>query len=173
MYKSLLPETLFFVISFSSTTSPPYTRKLCVKVYFIYNQSIMKPHTINNRIKYVAGTLALSGMLVIGGCDSNSNNSGTDDEYPTRTESGDHGLGQPSRDNVSRENVNTRVHDDNGEDREVESNKEDRDANEVINERQRTQQRGNLERANEDTLNGQYQPLDNRDKQVDNSERDQ
>lgn len=124
----------------------------------------MKTHTIKNRIKYVAGTLALSGMLLVGGCDSDSkhNEQGTDSEYPTRTDGQDNGLGQPTRDNVSRENVNTRVYDDNGEGRTVESNEENRDANEVIDERQETQQTGNLERANEDTLtNEQRNRLNN------------
>lgn len=130
--------------------------------------------TIKNGIKYFTGTLAISGMLLLGGCDNtNRNEQGTNDDYPTRTESEDREIGQPSRDNLSRENVNTRVYDDNGEGREVEANEDERDANEVINERQRTQQRGNLERANEDTLDGQYQPLDDRDQQADTTATDQ
>lgn len=130
--------------------------------------------TIKNGIKYFTGTLAISGMLLLGGCDNtNRNEQGTDDDYPTRTEGEDREIGQPSRDNLSRENVNTRVYDDNGEGREVEANEDERDANEVINERQRTQQRGNLERANEDTLDGQYQPLDDRDQQADTTATDQ
>lgn len=117
----------------------------------------MKISTINNRMKYFAGTLAISGMLVLGGCDNSSNTSTTETEEgdPTGANGSDNGLGQPTRDNVSRENVNTRVYDDNGEGREVEANENKEDANEVIDERQETQQRGNLERANEDTLNNQ------------------
>lgn len=119
----------------------------------------MKTHTIKNRIKYVAGTLALSGMLLVGGCGTDGNNSeqGTDSEYPTRTDGDNGGLGQPTRDNVSRENVNTRVYDDNGENRTVESNEEERDASEVIDERQETMQDGKLERASEDSLNNEQQ----------------
>lgn len=119
----------------------------------------MKNIHIKNGIKYIAGTLAVSGMLLVGGCDSNNNRSeqGTDSEYPTRTDGENNELGQPSRDNMSRENVNTRLYDDNGEEREVEANEDVTSANEVIDERQETQQRGNLERAEEDTLNNQNQ----------------
>lgn len=102
-------------------------------------------------MKYFAGTLAISGMLVLGGCDNSSNSTGgeTEDDYPTGANGSDNGLGQPTRDNVNRE------HETGIYDADESENEYSDDANKVIDERQETQQDGNLERAEGDTLNNQ------------------
>lgn len=103
-------------------------------------------------MKYFAGTLAISGMLVLGGCDNSSNTSSgeTEEGYPTGANGSDNGLGQPTRDNVNRDDVNPDAFDG-----DESGNEYSDDANEVIDERQETQQDGSLERSEGDTLNNQ------------------
>lgn len=120
----------------------------------------MKSLNIKNQLKYFVGALAASGMLLFAGCDGNNNRTNNEQlgtEEDTRVGGDENQVGQPTRDNLSRENVNTEIYDE-----PVEGAKED--ANESIDERQETQQRGSEERANQDTLtepNQQQSPRNN------------
>lgn len=58
----------------------------------------MKKPIIKNWIKYFTGTLAVSGMLLVGGCDNNTN-----DQQDNTTETAENEVGQPTRDNVSQD----------------------------------------------------------------------
>jgi hypothetical protein len=117
----------------------------------------MKIISLKNGLKYFAGTLALTGMLLTTGCNNNERETATED--PTQVRGEENQVGQPTRDNLSRENVNTEIN-------EGEAEEGAEDANRIIDERQETQQRGNIERANPDTLEQQNQQHNRRGNQA-------
>lgn len=62
----------------------------------------MKKPIIKNWIRYFTVTLAVSGMLAIGGCDNNTTDQ-QDTDYTTEVETAENEVGQPTRENVSQE----------------------------------------------------------------------
>lgn len=122
----------------------------------------MKTSRIKNWIKYFAGTLAVSGMLAIGGCDNNT----TDQQktnYENEVEAAENEIGDPNRDNVNQEiDADTYdTEDASGQPARTEG-QEANETNTTENQRQQDQQdttrrqNGNLERTEDNTQKDQH-----------------
>lgn len=113
----------------------------------------MKMQNIKNRIKYFTGTLAVSGMLAIGGCDSNTTDQG-DTDYVNEVEAAENELGPPTRDNASQD-----------------IDAETYDSEDGAGQPARIE--GQEANPTEDTLNNQNQQRNSRDMQADTTAIDQ